>query len=204
MIKTSIKRPVTVMMCLIMVIMAGLISLKSLKLDLMPSMDIPMAIVSTTYVGAGPEEIENLVTKPIENAVGTVSNVDTVSSTSSSNSSMVMIKFVEGTNIDTAATDVREKIDLIKSTLPDDANDPMVMKIDINDLSSIVLGVGSDKMDTAELTEFVDDNIKDHFEKIDGVASANVIGGLDKVVNVTLNTNRMNGYGISSSQIAGA
>ena len=204
MIKTSIKRPVTVMMCLIMVIMAGLISLKSLKLDLMPSMDIPIAIVSTTYVGAGPEEIENLVTKPIENAVGTVSNVDTVSSTSSSNSSMVMIKFVEGTNIDTAATDVREKIDLIKSTLPDDANDPMVMKIDINDLSSIVLGVGSDKMDTAELTEFVDDNIKDQFEKIDGVASANVIGGLDKVVNVTLNTNRMNGYGISSSQIAGA
>ena len=136
MIKTSIKRPVTVMMCLIMVIMAGLISLKSLKLDLMPSIDIPIAIVSTTYVGAGPEEIENLVTKPIENAVGTVSNVDTISSTSSSNSSMVMIQFVEGTDIDTAATDVREKIDLIKSTLPDDANDPMVMKIDINDLSS--------------------------------------------------------------------
>ena len=160
-----------------------------------------MAIVSTTYVGAGPEEIENLITKPIEEAVGTVSNVDTISSTSSSNSSMVMIQFVDGTNIDTAASDLREKIDLIKGTLPDDASEPMVMKLDINEMSSIVVGVGSDKMDIADLTTFVDDNVSSDIEKIDGVASVSLIGGIDDVVNITLNTNKMDGYGISSSQI---
>lgn len=203
-IKTAIKRPVTTVMAILIVILAGVISLTTLKLDLMPSIDIPMAIVSTTYVGAGPEEIENLITKPIEEAVGTVSNVDTISSTSSSNSSMVMIQFVDGTNIDTAASDLREKIDLIKGTLPDDASEPMVMKLDINEMSSIVVGVGSDKMDIADLTTFVDDNVSSDIEKIDGVASVSLIGGIDDVVNITLNTNKMDGYGISSSQITNA
>ena len=203
-IKTAIKRPVTTVMAILIVILAGVISLTTLKLDLMPSIDIPMAIVSTTYVGAGPEEIENLITKPIEEAVGTVSNVDTISSTSSSNSSMVMIQFVDGTDIDTAASDLREKIDLIKGTLPDDASEPMVMKLDINDMSSIVVGVGSENMDIADLTTFVDDNISNDIEKIDGVASVNVVGGLNDVVNITLDTNKMNGYGISSSQITNA
>ena len=203
-IKTAIKRPVTTIMAILIVILAGVISLTTLKLDLMPSIDIPMAIVSTTYVGAGPEEIENLITKPIEEAVGTVSNVDTISSTSSSNSSMVMIQFVDGTNIDTAASDLREKIDLIKGTLPEDASEPMVMKLDINEMSSIVVGVGSDKMDIADLTAFVDDNISSDIEKIDGVASVSLIGGIDDVINITLDSNKMNGYGITASQITNA
>ena len=202
--KVSIKRPVTTIMVMFIVILAGLISYTTLKLDLMPSIDIPIVLVSTSYVGAGPEEIENLISKPVEEAVGTVSNVDTVTSTSSSNSSMVMIKFVDGTDIDTAAADIREKIDLIKGTLPDDANEPMVLKLDINDMSSIVVGVGSEKMEIADLTTFVDDNVSNEIEQIDGVASVNVIGGLDQVVNVTLDTNKMNGYGISSGQIVNA
>ncbi|MCI1930617.1 MAG: efflux RND transporter permease subunit [Clostridia bacterium] len=200
--KFSIKRPVTVIMVTLMVILAGLLSLSTLKLNLMPDIDIPVVLVSTTYVGAGPEEIENLISKPIEEALGTVSNVDTVSSTSSSNSSMVIVKFLDGTDINVAADDVREKIDLVKSTLPDDANDPMVLKIDINELSSIIVGVGSDKMDIPDLTQFVDDNITDSIEKIDGVASVDAMGGLDNVVNITLDTDKMNGYGISTSQIS--
>lgn len=127
--KTSIKRPVTTIMILLMTILAGFIGLSGLKMDLMPSIDIPIAIVSTTYVGAGPEEIENMITKPIEEALGSVSNVDKISSTSSANSSMVTVQFVDGTDIDMAAVDMREKIDLIKSTLPDDAEEPMVLKL---------------------------------------------------------------------------
>ena len=101
--KTSIKRPVTTIMILLMTILAGFIGLSGLKMDLMPSIDIPIAIVSTTYVGAGPEEIENMITKPIEEALGSVSNVDKISSTSSANSSMVTVQFVDGTDIDMAA-----------------------------------------------------------------------------------------------------
>ena len=200
--KISIKRPVTTIMVIFIVLLAGLISLTSLKMDLMPSIDIPMVLVSTTYTGAGPEEIEQLVTKPIEEAVGTVSNVDTVSSTSASNSSMVMIQFIDGTDIDTAAMDIREQIDLVKGMLPDNADEPMVLKLDINNMSSVVLGVGSTTMEIPELTQFVDDNIVNEIEKIDGVASVNTIGGLDQVVEVTLDINRMDGYGITASQIA--
>lgn len=200
--KYSIKRPVTVIMATMIVILTGLLSLSTLKLNLMPNIDIPIVVISTTYIGAGPEEIENLISKPIEEAVGTVSNVDTVSSTSSSNSSMVVVKFLDGTDTNVAASDVREKIDLIKSTLPDEANDPMVLKIDINEMSSIVVGVGSSSMDVPELTKFVDDNITKSIEKIDGVASVNALGGLNNVVNITLDTQKMNGYGISAGQIS--
>jgi len=202
--KFSIKRPVTVIMVTMIVILAGLLSLSTLKLNLMPNIDIPVVVVSTTYVGAGPEEIENLISKPIEEAVGTVSNVDYVSSTSASNSSMVVIRFLDGTNTDVAASDVREKIDLVKGTLPDDANDPMVLKIDINELSSIIVGVGSDKMDIPELTQFVDDNISNKIEKINGVASVNTLGGLSNVINITLDNQKMDGYGITANQISGA
>ncbi len=204
MIKTAIKRPVTVVMVTFMVILAGIISLSTLKLDLMPSIDIPMVIVSTTYIGAGPEEIEKLITEPIEENVSTVSNVNKVSSTSSSNSSMVMVQFVDGTDIDTAATDIRERIDLVKGMLPDDANEPMVMKLDINDMSSIVVGVGSAKMGVAELTAFVDENIENDIEKLEGVASVNVVGGLNNIINITLDSNKMNGYGITAAQIINA
>ncbi|MBS4960950.1 MAG: efflux RND transporter permease subunit [Clostridiales bacterium] len=200
--KTSIKRPVTTIMILLMTILAGFIGLSGLKMDLMPSIDIPIAIVSTTYVGAGPEEIENMITKPIEEALGSVSNVDKISSTSSANSSMVTVQFVDGTDIDMAAVDMREKIDLIKSTLPDDAEEPMVLKLDINDMSSIMIGIGSDSMDIPDLTQFADDNIVKVMEKIDGVASVNTMGGLDQVVNITVDQEKMDGYGITTSKIA--
>ena len=104
--KTAIKRPITTIMVMLVFILAGLVSLSALKLDLMPSINIPIAAVSTTYVGAGPEEIESLVTKPVEEALGTVSNVDTITSTSSANSSMVIVQFVDGTDVDMAAIDL--------------------------------------------------------------------------------------------------
>ena len=200
--KICIKRPVTTIMVLLIVLMAGIVSVFSLKLDLMPNIDLPVAIVSTTYVGAGPDEIEKLVTKPLEDALGTVSSVDKITSVSSDNSSMVIVQFVDGTDIDMAAIDMREKVDLVKSSLPDDANDPMVLKLDVTAMSSIVVGLESDSMDLKTLNSLVEDSISDSYEKIDGVASVTSIGGIEEEVQIVVDPEKLEGYGLTESSIS--
>lgn len=202
MYQICIKRPVTTIMVMFIAILAGVVALSSLKLDLMPQMDIPVAVVSTTYVGAGPEEIESLVTKPVEETLGTVSNVDTITSTSSANSSMVVVQFADGTDIDMAAIDMREKLDLMKSSLPEDAGEPLVMKIDVASMSNLVIGVHGN-MDMAEMTTLLEDSIVNRLERIEGVASVSLTGSTEDEVQVILNPEKMQGYGISSTQLIG-
>ena len=137
---------------------------------MMPTMDIPIALVSTTYIGAGPNEIETLISKPIEEALSSISNVDTVTSISSSNSSIVLVQFQDGTDIDMAAIDMREKIDMIKGSLPEDANDPMVLKMDIN-AQPIYVGITSDNLDLAQLNDLLEENIVNRLERIEGVSA---------------------------------
>ena len=110
--KLAILRPVTTVMILLMVIMGGILGYSGLSLAWMPSIDLPIALVSTTYVGAGPSEIESLITEPIEESLASISNVDTITSMSSSNSSIVLVQFADGTDIDMAAIDMREKIEI--------------------------------------------------------------------------------------------
>lgn len=200
--KLCIRRPVTTTMVLLIVLLAGFISLTGLKLDLMPSMDIPVAIVSTTYIGAGPEEIETLITKPLEESLGTVSNVDTISSTSSANSSIIIVQFEDGTDVDMAAIDMREKVDMIKGLLPDDANDPMVLKLDVTAMTSIVVGATSDTLSLAQLNTLLDENIVNRFERIEGVASVTLSGGVENEVEIVVIPERMQGYGITENQIS--
>ena len=119
--KLAIRRNVTTWMMTMVVFLGGILAYLNLDMELMPEMDIPIAVVSTTYVGAGPEEIETLVTEPLEESLSTVANVDTVTSVSSSNASMVLVQFVDGTDIDIASMDMREVLDRVKSELPDDA-----------------------------------------------------------------------------------
>ena len=119
--KLCIRKPVTTIMVRLMVFIAGIVSYFNLDQALMPDMDLPIAVVMTTYVGASPEEIEELISKPMEESLGSIANVDTVTSYSSTNSSMVLLQFVDGTDIDMAAVDMRDKIDQMKSTLPDAA-----------------------------------------------------------------------------------
>ena len=156
--KISILRPVTTVMILLMVIMGGILGYSGLSLALMPTIDLPIALVSTTYIGAGPNEIESLITEPIEEALASISNVDTITSMSSSNSSIVLVQFNDGTDIDMAAIDMREKIDLVKSSLPEAANDPMVIKMDMN-AQPIYVGVTSDNLDLAQLNDLLEENI---------------------------------------------
>ncbi len=199
--KLTIKRPVTTVMVLLIVCLCGIVALLGLKMDLMPSMDIPVAVVSTSYSGAGPEEIESMITKPIEEVLGTVSNVDTISSVSSAGSSIVIVQFENGTDIDMASLDMREKIDLIKGYLPSGSTEPMVLKIDMNSLSSIVVGVSSN-MESHELTEFLDSKVVNRIERIEGVASVGMMGNEQREIQVVVNKESLDGYGITMSQIS--
>jgi HAE1 family hydrophobic/amphiphilic exporter-1 len=187
-------------MGIMIVLLVGMLAYNSLELAYMPSTESPMAVVSTTYSGAGPEEIEDLITKPIEETVATLTGVDTISSTSSTGSSMVMIEFVDGTDIDVATQDLRDKIDQVKGRLPDDASDPTIMKMDMNQ-ESIAIGVTSTKYDTNDLYTFCDENITQEFEKIQDISSVSIMGGANDVVEITVDQDKMENYGITINSL---
>lgn len=203
-IKTFVKRPVTTTMVILIFISFGILSFTNLQIDMMPKMDIPVAIVSTTYQGAASEEMENLITKPLEGVLGSVAGIEDISSQSSNGSSVIILQFADGTDIDQAALDMREKVDLIKGALPTNANDPMVMKIDINSLSgSTTIGIKSKSGNLIELQNIVEDKIKGRLERQPGVASVSMAGGTSTEISVILNEDALRGFGISESQLLG-
>ncbi len=201
--KTAVNRPVATFMCVLIAIAFGALSISRLKMDLYPNMNIPIACVMTTYTGVGSEEIEKLITEPIESSMGTVSGIDTISSNTSNGSSFVIVQFEDDVDIDMAAVDMREKIDLIKRTLPEDADDPMVIKIDINSMTGIQISAVSESMDISELKTFIENDVSDRLERQNGVASVTVMGGNDREVRVVLKEDKLRGYGISESSLAG-
>ncbi len=201
-IKTFVKRPVTTTMVILIFIAFGIMSFLNLRIDMMPEMDIPIAIVSTSYDGAGPEEIENLITKPLEGTLGTVPGVKNINSSSSNGSSLISIEFVDGTDLDQAAIDMREKIDMVSGYLPDEATDPMVLKIDINQMaSSAIIGVKNSSGNLTELQNIVDEKVVGRLERLPGVASVSATGGTTQEIDVILNQDALRGYGISEAQI---
>lgn len=200
--KLCIRKPVTTIMVTLMVFLAGIVSYTELDQALMPDVDLPIAVVSTTYVGASPEEIENLISKPMEEAMGSIANVDTITSYSATNMSMVLLQFVDGTDIDMAAVDMRDKLDQIASTLPDDANDPMVIKMDMNAIP-ISLGVKAENYDLTTLHEMLEDNVVNRLERIEGVASVELTGGIEREIRVTVDPGKLSGYGLTTTSLAG-
>lgn len=201
MIKTCIKRRVTVIMMTLIVFLGGMIAYNNIELAYTPDIDLPVALVSCTYTGTAPEEMEDLVTKPIEESLATITGVDTITSSTSSGSSMVAVEFVDGTDIDVATNDMREKLDRVN--LPDDADDPMIMKMDMNS-TTIQVGVTSDKYDADTLYNLLDDNVSTYFEKINGVSSVSLSGGSDDEVRVIVDQTKMQNYGITMSTISSA
>lgn len=201
--KVCVKRPVATFMAILIFMSFGFLGMATLKMDLMPNMNIPVALVITSYDGAGPEEIEKLVTKPIEKAVSSVSGLDELQSTSSNGISTVIVQFTTDKNIDSAAQDVREKVDLIKSTLPDDANEPMIMQIDINSMSAMYISASVEGKDSSEVKKIIDDEIAPRLERVNGVGSVNVTGGNEKEIKVVLDQEKIRGYGLSESGISG-
>ena len=197
----SVKKPVTITMIVLIVVLLGAISLSRLPIDLFPEMEIPVAVVSTSYTGAGPQEIENLITKRIEGAIATVSGIDNVSSISSQGSSIVIAQFNNGTNMDFAALEMREKIDMVKGFLPDDAAQPMVMKLDLNSMPIIEIAVSTNG-DLSGLQSLAEETFQQRLERIDGVASVSVGGGFVREIEVLVDPSTLSGYGLSTNQLA--
>lgn len=200
--KVSVKRPVTTFMILLIAIGFGLISILNLKMDMLPNMNIPVAIVMTTYTGAGSEEMENLVTEPLEEQLSSISGLDTMTSQSSEGMSVIIMQFENYIDIDLAAVDMREKVDIAKYSLPDDANDPVIMKIDINSMSNLQLSATCEGMDVDELGEMIEDRVVDRLERVDGVGSVSLTGKREKEIRVVVDEDKLRGYGISESTVS--
>lgn len=198
----SIRRPVTIMMCVLIVLVLGGVSLMNISVDLFPAINFPMAIVTTTYTGVGPQEIENIVTRNIENAVVTVNNIKTIQSQSSEGNSIIIAEFNSGTDMDFATLQMREKIDMIKSLLPDEVSSPMVIKADPSMIPVANIAVEG-KMNEVELKNFINDKIKTSIESLDGVASVTVTGGKTREIKVDVDPQKLAGYGMSFNNVTG-
>ena len=197
--KACIKHKVATLLAAIMVVIFGVMFGARLQMALMPDMEAPMAVVVCYYVGANPSDIEELVTRPLESAIMSVSGVDGVSSTSSDGVSQVQITYVEGTNLDIAATKLREQFDRL--SLPDGAMDPIIININIGDLmpSAMIALRGEDLADLQALAE---DTVSPALERIKGVAQVTVSGGVKQQISVEVDPTRASGFGLSNSYIA--
>ncbi|MBR2742824.1 MAG: efflux RND transporter permease subunit [Clostridia bacterium] len=200
-IKLAIRRPVTILMVVLIILIFGFVSFTNIPIDMMPKMDLPYVIVMTTYSGAGPYEVESLVTKPIEGAVAAVSGIENISSTSSEGSSLVIIEFSDGVDLDFSSIEVREKIDLISRALPSDISSPMIIKMNPNIMPIAAVAVTDSERNAYELTDLVDDTIVPNLERIVGVASVSAYGKSEQEVKVVMNPDKMLGYGINSATI---
>lgn len=196
----SIKRPVTIAMLCIALVLFGVVSLPKLAVELFPELNLPVALVVTSVNGAAPAEVENLVTKPIEEAVGTVANVSKLMSNSAEGASQVIIQFDWGTDMNQALLDLRDKVDQVKGVLPDSAKAPRILKLDPNSMPIIMLALTGDD-DVQRLKAVAEDVVKPRLERVEGVASVAVSGGRDRVIEVTLDPAKTAAYGISVEQV---
>lgn len=198
-IETSVKKPVTMSMIFLAVIVLSMVSFSRLSIDLFPDITFPTITVFTSNSGMGPEEIESNITQKIEEVVGTVNNIKKITSTSVEGMSVVSIEFVWGTQMSEAASDVREKLDLIASKLPDSADKPMTFKFDaamIPVYGFCVLGV-----ELSKAKKFAEDVIKPELEQLKGVSQAQVQGGLKEQVQINIDRNRLKAYNLSFAEI---
>ena len=199
--KISIKRPVAIIMVMLIVVILGIVSVSKMEMALTPDVDMPIVMVMTTYEDAGPEEVESLVTEKIESAIANVEDVESISSTSSEGTSMVMVEFTYGTNLDTAVTNLRDKLSMAEAMLPDDCDSPTIMKMDSNSMPVLTAVVASDSMDEYELKTFVEDNIEPRLERQSGVASVDVMGGAQKEIRIEIDQELLEGYGLTMTSI---
>lgn len=196
----AIKRPITTIMIVLIAVLTGLASLTGVGLDLLPDISFPVVIVVTQYSGAGPQEVESLVSRPLEEAVSIVTHVKNIISQSVEGRSIVMAEFDWGTDMEMAALEIREKIDLVKGFLPDEVDDPLVIRADPSLLPQMQINLSTTK-DLTQLTAFAEDVVKPRLERVQGVSSVSIYGGAQREISVEIDPARLQGYGLSLTQI---
>lgn len=182
----SVKKPYTVVVAVVLVIILGIVSFTHMTTDLLPEMTLPYAVVYTTYGGASPEEVETAVTKPVEQAMATISNIEEIQSVSSENVSMVVLEFAQSTNMDSVTIEMRESLDQIAAYWPDEVGNPVIMKLNPDMMPVMVAAVEAGDMSRAELTDFVADKVTPELESLEGVASVSTSGDVEEKVGVVL------------------
>jgi HAE1 family hydrophobic/amphiphilic exporter-1 len=198
-----VKRPVLTFVVFFIVVVLGVVSLSRLSIDLMPEITYPTISVITDYGNVGPQEMEELVTRPIEEALAAVQGVEEINSTSTEGRSMVRVSFAWGTDLDVAANDIRDRIDRALGRLPEDIERPMIRKFDLSAFPILIMGVSSN-MNPKDLRELVEEQVKYRLERTPGVAAVDIWGGLYREIHVDLHAAQLKALGLSSEDILAA
>lgn len=199
-IKFAVKRPVTMIIMVSVLLILGFFTYSKLSVDLLPEMELPVAAVMTSYSGAGPEEVESGVTELLESALTTVSNVDTIQSISAAGQSVVIMMFNWGTDMDAAAIEMKDSIGFVEGYLPDGASDPLVIKMDPTMMPIMQIGISGE--DLAQVQEIAEEVIEPRLSRIPEVASVIITGGQERQVKVEIDPVRLENYGLTLSQVA--
>ena len=199
--KFSIKKPFTILVAVVIVIVFGVIALTKMTPDLFPKINTPYVIVMTTYPGASPEEAESEITKPMEQQLATLSNIKNVTSVSAANYSMIQLEFSDSVNMDSVSVDIRDKIDQIEGVLPDTAGTPVVMKISMDMMPVVTAAIGMDDKSSGEVSQFTKDNLLSQMEGVEGVASVSAMGMVDDNVQIVLSQDKIDAV---NSKVAAA
>ncbi len=198
--RLSIRRPVFTVMTVLIVVLLGVVSLSRLPIDLMPDITYPTLSIISQYENASPEEMEELVTRPIEEALTAIPGVEEVTSISSEGTSQVRVNFSWGTDLDAAANDVRDRLDRVMSRLPEDVDRPVLRKFDLASFPILILGASSN-LDPIEMRRIIDEQVKYRIERIPGVASMDIFGGLDREIHVNLRADKIKALALPLDQI---
>ncbi len=189
--KFSVKKPYTVVVGVVLIIILGVVSFGSMTVDLLPSMNLPYAIVMTTYIGASPEEVEQVVTRPVEQTMATVSNIKTVQSISNENASTVVLEFDQTANMDSVTIEMRESLDQIQGFWPDEVSNPIIMKLNPDMMPVLVAAVSAEGEDAAATSKIIEDQVIPEVESVEGVASVTVTGSIEETVEITVNEQKV-------------
>lgn len=189
--KFSVKKAYTVIVGIVLIFILGIVAYTKMTVDLLPAMELPYAIVMTTYPGANPESVEAGVTKPIEQAVASIDNVENIQSVSSENVSMVIIEFGADANMDAATIDMRESLDQISSYFDESVGNPIIMKLNPNMLPVMIAAVDIEEADRIELSEYVEDSLAPSLEGVNGVASVTTMGVVEESVQVIIREDKI-------------
>jgi hydrophobic/amphiphilic exporter-1 (mainly G- bacteria), HAE1 family len=202
--RVAIRQPVFTTMLMAALVVLGLFSFRRLSIDEYPDVSIPIVSIQTVYAGASPEAVEREVTRPIEEAINTIEGIDQVTSTSQEGVSVVVAEFALDVDENIAAEDVRARLDKIRRTLPADIEPPVIEKFDPSAKPIVSLGLFSERMPVRELTGYADEVLKPRLEAAPGVASVEIVGGLQRVIRVQLQPARMEALGVSIEQVTAA
>jgi len=201
--KTAVHRPVATAMVFIAISVVGIFAFTRLQIDLFPELDFPSISVVTSYPGVGPEEMETLVTRPIESAVARVEGIDRLESFSSEGRSRVALRFDWGVDLDTALNDVRAAVERVKGSLPEDADDPIIFKFDLASFPIMYLALDAD-MDEGRLQRFAEETVKPRLERVTGVASADVSGVREREIHVEIDPEKLAGLDLGPEDVVAA